>query len=230
MYFIRDYNGPKLYQPSDNPEVLILGQDPTVDRKKRFDTVLGFEKQSGSLEADSKKLQDYIRNRILKPLGIDENRIIATNLINAYYYDVPNKVIAKAYKDLILSTAQEKGIDMTKYPDKTNGAILHALNFKSGFRTRFEEKLALKSVAHVITLGEPVYQVIRERYGLYMLPAKIREVLEAHRESPPRVTISGKEVSLLPLPHIFNEDRRKWEFYFRYMKEVLPKLARWYKG
>jgi hypothetical protein len=213
MYFIRDYDGPKPYRPSANPEVLILGQDPTVDQCRRFSVALGFEKTPGSVDSESRNLQRYIRDRILASLRIDERRLIATNLINAYYSDVPNKKIAKTYQDLIVTLAKRKGIDVNQYPDRANGAILHAINFECGYRADFERVLSIPSIRHLITLGEPVFQVLRERYRLTHLAPKIRLVLTQAKENPPLVIVAGREVSLLPLPHIFNENNRRWKFY-----------------
>ena len=41
MYFIRDYYGPEVYKPSSNPDVMMLGQDPTVRATRAGPTVLG---------------------------------------------------------------------------------------------------------------------------------------------------------------------------------------------
>lgn len=229
MYFIRDYDGPKPYQPSSNPDVLILGQDPTVNQYRRFSIALGFEKTPGSPDSESKNLQGYIRDRILAPLGIDERRIIATNLINAYYNDVPNKKIAKTYQDLIIATAKRKEIDVDQYPDKANGAILHAINFECGYRVEFEKMLSIPSIRHLLTLGEPVFQVLRERYGLKSLATKIKLVLAEVRDMPPEVVLGGKKVSLLPLPHIFNENNRRWKFYNDFLYDSLPQLSQYYQ-
>ncbi|MFC1910956.1 hypothetical protein ACFLXC_06775 [Chloroflexota bacterium] len=76
-------------------------------------------------------------------------------------------------------------------------------------------------MAHLITLGEPVYQVIRERYALDNLPAKKKDVLEEHREKPPMVKINGKNMSLLPLPHYFNiAHRPRWKFMYGYLRKL----------
>ncbi len=225
MYFIRDYNGPEVYKPGSNPDVLMLGQDPTVDTNRRFATVLGLEKTDASDETESKPLQRYIWKGILEPLNINNLRIIAVNLINAYYYDVPNKIIAKTYKDLILENAKKERINTKKYPDKTNGAILHALNFECQTRKDFERLLNLYPIRHIITLGEPVFQVIRERYGLN-LDAKISNILKAIGGKPPLISINNKEVSLLPLPHISSANR---EFYKQFLKRDLKRLSPWYK-
>lgn len=229
MYFIRDYDGPKPYQLSSNPDVMILGQDPTVDTTRRFSTALGLEKPPGSLDDESKNLQKYILNKILKPLRIETNRIIATNLISAYYCDVPNKKIAKTYQALIITTARGKGIDVDQYPDKANGAILHALNFEAGFRRQFETFLSIPSLRHIITLGEPVFQVLRERYGLRELPTKLKPLLEKVGDLPPEVVLCGKKVSLLTLPHIFNENNRRWKFYSDFLYDRLPQLSQFYQ-
>lgn len=229
MYFIRDYRGPKLYRPSANPDVILLGQDPTVDTKKRFETVLGLTKQPDSLEAESENLQDYIRDRILNTLGIDENRIIAANLINAYYHDAPNKRIARPYQSLILDTAKEKGINVDDYPYKANGAILHALNFESGFRRQFEDILNMASVLHIITLGEPVFQVIRERYGLLNLADKIKSILADEHNLPREVLLGNKRVSFLPLPHIFNKNNKQWKYYDDFLTYKLARLSGYYQ-
>lgn len=225
MYFIRDYYGPAVYKPSSNPDVMILGQDPTVDTTRRFSTVLGLENADASNETESKSLQRYIRKRILEPLNINNLRIIAVNLVNAYYYDVPNKIIAKTYKDLILENAKNKGINTKKYPDKTNGAILHALNFECQTRKDFERLINLYPIRHIITLGEPVFQVIRERYDLN-LEAKISDILKAIDSEPPIIPINNKEVSLLPLPHISSANR---EFYKQFLKRDLIQLSPWYE-
>ena len=204
---------------------MILGQDPTVDTTRRFATVLGLGKAEASSETESKSLQRYIMERILEPLTINNLRIIAVNLVNAYYSDVPNKIIAKTYKDLILENATNKGINVKKYPDKTNGAILHALNFECQTRQDFESLLNLYPIRHIITLGEPVFQVIRERYDLD-LNAKIRDILEAVDGNPPLISINNKKVSLLPLPHISSANR---EFYKQFLERDLKLLSSWYK-
>jgi len=227
MYFIRDYDGPRPYQIGSNPDVLILGQDPTIDTHTRFDIVLGLGLSTASTGKESINLQNYIFDDILSPLGIDRSRIIATNLVNLYYYDVPNREIAKAYRRLILETAEREGIDINQYPDRTNGAILHALNFKAKTQGDFERLLSLQSINHMITLGEPVFQVIRERYRLE-LPMKIQAVLEDVGGEPKAVDICGKRISLLPLPHVFNKNDTKWKFYVRFLQEKLPALATWY--
>ncbi len=227
MYFIRDYDGPKPYQIGSNPDVLILGQDPTIDTHTRFEMVLGLGTSTPSTDKESINLQNYIFGEILSPLDIDKSRIIATNLVNLYYYDVPNRKIAKAYERLILETAEREGIDIGQYPDKTNGAILHALNFKARTQSDFERLLNLESIDHLITLGEPVYQVLRERYRLE-LPVKIRAVLEKLDGEPKVVGIYGKRVSLLPLPHIFNKNNPRWKFYRQFLQEKIPLLAAWY--
>lgn len=227
MYFIRDYDGPEPYQPGTNPDVLILGQDPTVDKYRRFATALGFQKLQTSHDEESRNLQNYIRNRILKPLGINEVRILATNLVNLYYYDIPNKKIAKTYQNLIVRTAKKEGIDVEQYTDKTNGAILHALNFKARTQQDFEKQLNRPSIRHLITLGEPVFQVLRERYNLD-LPIKIKDVLKSVTYKPPIAHIDSKEVTLLPLPHIFNENNPRWKFYKQFLIEDLPSFSTWY--
>jgi len=225
MYFIRDYCGPEFYKPGSNPDVMILGQDPTVDTTRRFATVLGLEKADASNETESKSLQRYIWKGILEPLNINNLRIIAVNLVNAYYYDAPNKIIAKTYKDLILENAKNKGINTKKYPDKTNGAILHALNFESQTRKDFERLLNLYPIRHIITLGEPVFQVIRERYDLN-LNAKISDILKAIDGNPPLISINNKKVSLLPLPHISSANK---DFYKQFLKRDLKLLSPRYK-
>ncbi len=230
MYFIRDYDGPRPYQPGSDPDVLILGQDPTVDRHRRFSVVLGFERTPDSLDSESTNLQRYIRDRILAQLGVDEKRIIATNLINAYYSDVPNKRIAKAYRDLITGTAKLKGIEVGQYPDKSNGALLHAINFECGYRADLERVMTIPSIRHLITLGEPVFQVLRERYGLVDLAPKIRSVLTQVSDKPPRAVLAGSEVSLLPLPHIFNVNNQRWKFYDDFLHDRLPQLSPCYQA
>ena len=228
MYFIRDYNGPETYQIGSNPDVLILGQDPTIDTHTRFGIALGLGASTSSTSKESINLQNYIFGDILSPLGIDRSRIIATNLVNLYYYDVPNREIAKTYRRLILETAEREGIDISQYPNKTNGGILHSLNFKAKTQGDFERLLGLQSIEHLITLGEPVFQVLRERYGLE-LPTKIKAVLENLGRGPDLVRICGKRVSLLPLPHIFNKNNANWKFYTRFLQEKLPALAAWYR-
>ena len=227
MYFIRDYNGPEAYKIGSNPDVLILGQDPTIDTHTRFDIALGLGLSTASTGKESINLQNYIFGDILSQLRIDRSRIIATNLVNLYYYDVPNKKIAKAYQRLILEIAERESIDISQYPDRMNGAILHALNFKAKTQGDFERLLSLQSIDHLITLGEPVFQVLRERYGLE-LPTKIKAVLENLGREPNVVGICGKKVSLLPLPHIFNKNNARWKFYARFLQEKLPHLATWY--
>jgi len=227
VYFIRDYDGPEPYRGGSSPDVLILGQDPTVDQNTRFARVLGLEPSESSSERESSPLQNYIFNKILAPLGINRTRIIATNLVNLYYYDVPNRKIAKRYQDLIVNTAKREGIDVGKYPNKTNGAILHALNFKARTQRDFEEILKLPSICHLITLGEPVFQVLMERYNLD-LPPKIKEVLQTLSDKPPIIHIGNREVSLLPLPHIFYENSPRWHFYTRFIDENLPLFSVWY--
>ena len=227
MYFIRDYEGPKPYKPSLSPDVLIIGQDPTVDQYRRFDTVLGLEKSSNYGETESKPLQIYIKGKILKSLDIDESRIVAVNLINAYYYDVPNRKIAKLYEEQITKAARRIGINVDKYPEKANGAILHALNFEYAARKELEQTLSTFPIKHVITLGEPVYQVVRERYDLELAP-KIKDVLKSITK-PPLVVICKNKLSLLPLPHIFNENNTRWKFYKDFINIQLPLLAESYK-
>jgi len=229
MYFIRDYDGPKPFQPGSDPDLLILGQDPTVNRDRRFSVALGFEGGPDSLDSESRNLQRYIRDRILAPLGVDEKRIIATNLINAYYSDVPNKKIAKDYQALITATAQSKGVDIGEYPDKANGALLHAINFECGYRVEFEKVLSIRSIRHIITLGEPVFQVLRERYGLTGFAPKIRTILTQASNEPPRAVLAGRAVSLLPLPHIFNVNNRRWKFYDDFLRDGLPRLSPCYQ-
>ena len=228
MYFIRDYEGPKPYKPGSAPDVLILGQDPTVDRYRRFDTVLGLEKFGGCGGTESKPLQRYIKDRILQSLGIDESRIIATNLINAYYHDIPNKKIAKLYEEQITKAAKKIGINVDKYPGKANGAILHALNFEYATRKELEHTLRSFPINHIITLGEPVYQVLRERYCLDLAP-KIKDTLSSIAGKAPQVLIGQKQMTLLPLPHIFNGNNPRWKFYRDFIDNKLLLLAESYK-
>lgn len=228
MYFIRDYDGPKTYRIGPNPDVLIVGQDPTIDTHTRFDVVLGLGPSSSSTSRESTNLQKYIFGDILSPLDIDKNRIIATNLVNLYYCDVPNREIAKSYQRLILEIAEREGIDINQYPDKTNGAILHALNFKAKTQGDFETLLSSQPIDHMITLGEPVFQVITERYRLD-LPMRIQAVLERLGREPDVVELCDKRVTLLPLPHIFDKKNPRWKFYTRFLQEKLPALATWYR-
>jgi hypothetical protein len=227
MYFIRDYNGPEIYQTSPSPDVMILGQDLTIDQKTRFAKALGLGPSEFSSGRESPRLKNYIFNKILPPLGIDRSRIVATNLVNAYYYDVPNSKIAPTYRKIIITAAEENSIDTKKYPSRTNGAILHALNFELGARRNFEELLNLASIKHLITLGEPVFQVLRERYKLD-LPSNIKAVLTSLTEKPLLVNMCGKQVSILPLPHIFRENNQQWHFYSNFLKEELDRLSKWY--
>lgn len=229
MYFIRDYDGPKPFKGSSNPDVLLLGQDPTVDQNIRFSVVLGLKPSKSPCERESFLLQNYVFNKILRPLGIDRARIIATNLVNAYYYNVPNIRIAKQYRDLIVSTAKKAGISTTKFPSHTNGAILHALNFHVRTKRDFEKLLESQTLCHIITLGEPVFQVLRESYNLD-LDSKIKDVLKKLLEKghPPTVCMCNKRISLLPLPHIFNESNPKWQFYTRIISGDLKRLKSFY--
>ncbi len=148
--------------------------------------------------------------------------------MNAYYYDVPNKIIAKAYSNIIIEKARDFGIDVNEYPDKTNGAILHALNFQTGTRSEFETIINKHPIKHIITLGEPVYQVLRERYNLNNLSDKIKDVLKLIENSVPIITILDREMTLLPMPHIFNGNNAKWQFYKDFIDTKLPQLANKY--
>jgi len=224
MYFIRDYDGPKPFNLENlSADVLLLGQDPTVDRDTRFSTVLGLDASVSSGARESLHLQQYIFGKILTALKIEKSRLLATNLVNLYYCDVPNKIIAKKYRDLIIDIAKREGIDVDRYPDKANGSILHAINFKVRTQREFEKMLMRSSVLHLITLGEPVFQVLRERYNLDF-PSKLRQVLQEINGKPKIVSIGLKQVTFLPLPHIFNENNARWDFYNRFIVNELPLL------
>ena len=105
-----------------------------------------------------------------------------------------------------------------------NGAILHALNFKARTHGDLEELFRLQPIHHLITLGEPVFQVLRERFKLE-LPNKIKAVLETVDREMKVIELFGKKVTLLPLPHIFNKNNPRWDFYRRFIEERLPNLT-----
>ena len=103
---------------------------------------------------------------------------------------------------------------------------LHALNFEYATRKELEHTLRSFPINHIITLGEPVYQVLRERYYLDLAP-KIKDTLSSIAGKPPQVLIG--QMTLLPLPHIFNENNPRWKFYRDFIDNKLPLLADSYK-
>ena len=81
----------------------------------------------------------------------------------------------------------------------------------------------------ILKSGEPVYQVLRERYGFLELGNKIKVILADERNLPREVVLNNKKVSLLPLPHIFNKNNRQWKFYDDFLTDKLGRLSEYYR-
>ena len=112
--FIDNYKSlPKPYRGNKKIKLIILGQDPTIDKDRQIDMVLELDKNS--------KLKNYIID-ICDKLNIGFDEIYATNLIKTFFTKRPktlekenkNKTIISRYAEIWFPVLEE---ELKEYED-----------------------------------------------------------------------------------------------------------------
>jgi len=141
-------SGPRPFKvEGTNPQVLLVGQDPTIARGQS-DCVL-------CLENKKSLLYEYIVNEILKPAGLKLENIYATNLVKCRFPD--NQTPAAIRKN-------------------NHIAIKDFLSpFFHNCRQHFLSEVQQIHPKIVLSFGEPVHQLLIEEFDWVDVPRKMKD-------------------------------------------------------
>ena len=213
-FLLIERGSPELFKRGKAPDVLFLGQDPTIVSPRHIPVVLDLRNPTG-------QLYKYIFGTICKNLSINKSRVLAWNLVNRYFTAKPR----------ILALDPEVELNLgNRYP-KLGGAkndwrtVRFLYYYFLEFGKQELEYIADKySPKLLISLGEPVYRVLRYAYALPHGLAIPENLADFCCEYTYRIAIGNKELLWLALPHEPTGDNNP--HYKKVLTEKVPVIGR----
>jgi hypothetical protein len=213
-FLLIERGSPELYRGGKVLDVLFLGQDPTIVSRRHIPVVLDLHNSNG-------QLSKYIFGKVCKNLGIAKSRVIAWNLVNRYFIDKPR----------ILAVDPQVETELTNRFSHVNGAkndwrtVRFLYYYFLEFGKQELEYIVNKYVPHLlISLGEPVFRVLRQAYALPQGVAIPENLADFCCERNSKISVGSKEVLWLALPHEPTGDRNP--HYKKVLAEKLPVVGR----
>jgi hypothetical protein len=190
-FLLVERGSPELFSGGEAPDVLFLGQDPTIVSPRHISVALDLRNPTG-------QVYKYIFGKICKYLGISRSRVLAWNLVNRYFVGKPR----------VLALDPEVEINLRNRYPKLNGPrndwrtvrFLYYYFLEFG-QQELEYIVDKYSPRLLISLGEPVYRVLRYAYALpYGLVAP-ENLADFCCEYTFEVAAGGRDLFWLALPH-----------------------------
>lgn len=213
-FLLVERGSPELFSGGKAPGVLFLGQDPTIVSPRHIPVALDLRNPTG-------QLYKYIFGKICKNLSINRSRVLAWNLVNRYFIGKPRMLALDPEVEINLSN---------RYP-KLNGAkndwktVRFLYYYFLEFGQQELEYIVDKYLPRLlISLGEPVYRVLRYAYALPRGLATPENLADFCCEYTFIITVGNKELLWLALPHEPTGDRNP--HYKKVLTEKLPVIGR----
>ena len=200
---------PELFRGSKEADVLFLGQDPTIVSPRHIPFVLDLKNSSG-------QLSKYIFGKICKTLRFSRKRVLAWNLVNRYFIKKPSALADDPQVELYLLNRFPQ-MNGTKNDWKTVRFLNHY--FIEFGKQELEYVVNKYQPWIVISLGEPVFRVLKYTYALPQRITMPENLAEFCCDRTFRIRIGETELVWLALPHEPTGDRNP-----HYQKVLLDKL------
>jgi len=212
-YLFTERGSPELFLGSKGADILFLGQDPTIVSSRHIPVVLDLNNSSG-------RLSKYIFGKICKTLRCSRKRILTWNLVNRYFIKKPRVLAADPQVELYLFNLfpQMKG-EINDW--KTVRFLYHY--FSEFGKQELEYVVNKYQPRIVISLGEPVFRVLRHSYALPQRITMPENLAEFCCDRTYKIRIGETELVWLALPHQPTGDQNR--HYKRVLLEKLPNFA-----
>jgi len=194
--------------------VLFLGQDPTIVSPRHIPVVLDLHNANG-------RLHKYIFGKVCKVMRISKSRVLAWNLVNRYFVSKPRILAAtpEAESRLRNAFAQLEGAKN----DWLTVRFLYYYFVQFG-KHELEYVVNKYRPRLLISLGEPVFRVLRYTYALPQNIAMPDNLADFCCERVFKVRIGNIEMIWLALPHEPTGDSNP--HYKKVLTEKLPVVGR----
>lgn len=203
---------PELFRGGRTPDVLFLGQDPTIVSRRHISHVLDLSNSRGHLHK-------YVFGNICRRLSIPKRRIMAWNLVNRYFVDKPrtlahNCVNQDRLREAFPEVNGRKG-------DWDTVRFLYSY-FRELGKPELEYVVDKYSPRVLISLGEPVFRVLRHAYASPQGLSVPENLADFCCEEVHQLRVAGVTLLWLSLPHEPTGDHNP--HYMRVLEEKLPSL------
>ncbi len=212
-FLLTERGSPEVFRGGKTADVLFLGQDPTIVSARHIPVVLDLANHKG-------RLYKYMFGTVCGGLNITKNRVLAWNLVNRYFTDKPRKLAARA------EVASDLG---RRFPqlDGRNGdwtTVRFLYYYFSEFGQQELEYIVSKySPKALISLGEPVFRVLRHAYALPQGVTIPDNLVDFCCEHVFTIDIDDVRLVWLALPHQPTGDRSP--HYKTLLAEKLPVIG-----
>jgi len=210
QFLLIERGSPELFLGGKVPDVLFLGQDPTIVSPRHIPVVLDLANPAG-------QLHKYIFGKVCAGLNIHKSRVLAWNLVNRYFIDKPRKLAADSEVEADLNHRFPK-----LWGDKGDWKTVRFLYYYfAEFGKQELDYIVDKYVPLVlVSLGEPVFRVLRYAYALPQGTAMPENLADFCCKLTFRIRVGQEEMLWLALPHEPTGDRNP--HYKRVLADELP--------
>jgi len=212
-YLLVERGSPELFRGSKEADVLFLGQDPTIVSPRHIPVALDLENSSGPISK-------YIFGKICKYLGFSRRRVLAWNLVNRYLVKKPRALADDPQIEPRLSE-QYSQLNGNKNDWKTVRFLYHY--FIEFGKQELEYVVNKYQPRILISLGEPVFRVLRYAYALPQRISMPENLAEFCCDRTFKIKIGNIALVWLALPHEPTGDRNP--HYQKVLSEKLPVVA-----
>ncbi len=212
-YLLVERGSPELFRGSKTADVLFLGQDPTIVSSRYIPAVLDLNNTSG-------QLSKYIFGKICRTLGFSRRRILAWNLVNRYFIKKPRDL---AHNPLVEFYLHNKffQLDGSRNDWKTVRFLYYY--FVEFGKQELECVVNKYQPCILISLGEPVFRVLRHAYAIPQDVTMPENLAEFCCEGTFKLVVGNNILVWLALPHEPTGDRNP--HYKKVLADKLPIIA-----
>jgi len=212
-YLLVERGSPELFRGSKEADILFLGQDPTIVSPRHIPVVLDLNNSSG-------QLSKYIFGKICKTLSLSRRRVLAWNLVNRYFVKKPRDLADDLRVEPYLSD-QYSQLNGNKNDWKTVRFLYHY--FMEFGKEELEYVVSKYQPCILISLGEPVFRVLRYAYALPQNITIPENLADFCCDRIFEIKIGSNTLVWLALPHEPTGDRNP--HYQKVLSEKLPVVA-----
>jgi len=212
-YLLIERGSPELFRGSKTADVLFLGQDPTIVSSRHISVVLDLNNLSG-------QLGKYIFHNICGTLGFSKERVLAWNLVNRYFTKKPRDLAHDIQTELYLRNKFLQ-LDGSKNDWKTVRFLYHY--FIEFGKQELEYVIDKYQPNIIISLGEPVFRVLRHAYAIPQDITMPENLVEFCCDRIFKIIVGNNTLVWLALPHEPTGDRNP--YYQKVLSDKLPIVA-----
>lgn len=212
-YLVVERGSPELFRASKTADVLFLGQDPTIVSSRHIPVVLDLNNLSG-------QLSKYIFNNICRTLGFNKERVLAWNLVNRYFTKKPRDLAHDIQIELYLRNKFLQ-LDGSRNDWKTVRFLYHY--FIEFGKQELEYVINKYQPNIIISLGEPVFRVLRHAYAIPQDITMPENLAEFCCDRIFKIIVGNNTLVWLALPHEPTGDCNT--HYQKVLSNKLPMIA-----